>query len=254
MKKIRLQKVIAQGGIASRRAAEALILQGRVTVNGAVVDRLGSAVDPDVDEVRVDRRIVRLERPKVYYMLHKPAGCVTTLKDPQGRETVMDLARKLPERVFPVGRLDYDAQGLLLLTNDGPLAHRLQHPRYAIPKTYLVKVKGHPDESTLQRLRSGVPLREGRTAPAKARVTERLADAAWLKITLHQGWNRQIKRMGEAVGHRVLKIKRILYGPLVLADLPPGKLRPLTPGEVHRLYLLVMPEAERAIHHEKKAE
>jgi 23S rRNA pseudouridine2605 synthase len=232
---VRLQKVIAQSGLASRRAAEQLIRQGRVAVNGTTVTELGVRVDPERDEVCVDARRLRLEEPKVYLLFHKPKGCVTTLKDPQGRQTVVDFVGNIDARVYPVGRLDYDAEGLLLLTNDGVLAHKLQHPRYGVSKVYEVKVAGHPGEDTLQQLRSGVKLEEGITGPAGVEVLRLLPRACWLRIVLHQGWNRQIKRMCAVVGHPVVKIKRVAYGPLTLGRLTVGAFRPLTAQEVRAL-------------------
>jgi pseudouridine synthase len=229
--------VLAQAGVASRRAAEELILQGRVEVNGRAAAELGVRVDPLRDRIRVDGRPIAAPQQKIVLAFFKPRHCVTTAKDPQGRKTVFDLLPDLGVRLFPVGRLDYDAEGLLLLTNDGALANRLLHPRYGVSKTYEVKVKGHPDEAALGRLRSGVTIEEGKTAPADVQVLRTLPNAAWLRIVLHQGWNRQLKRMGDAVGHPVLKIKRIAYGPVGLGRLGSGKHRLLTPGEIRRLYL-----------------
>lgn len=233
---VRLHVVLARAGIASRRAAEKLIAEGRVLVNGCVVSELGTLVNPESDEIRVDRKLVRGRQRKVYLLFNKPKQCVTSLRDPQGRRTVLDFIPKVEERLFPVGRLDYDAEGLLVLTNDGPLAHRLQHPSYGVAKSYEVKVKGHPSETALQRLRSGVTLSEGITGPAELRLVRALPGATWLKVVLHQGWYRQIKRMCEAVGHPVLKIRRIAYGPLRLGNLRPGACRPLTPHEVAALH------------------
>jgi len=231
----RLQKLISRAGMASRRAAEEFILKGRVSVNGRVVTELGSRADPQRDEIRVDGRLLEFSQTRVVLLLNKPKGCVTTLRDPQGRPTVKDLFPSTEERLFPVGRLDYDAEGLLLLTNDGLLANGLQHPRYGVTKTYEVKVKGHPGEETLRRLRNGVVLDEGRTAPAEVEVIRLLPHAAWMRIVLHQGWNRQIKRMGESVGHSVLKIRRVAYGPLTLGKLQPGESRRLKPNEIEEL-------------------
>jgi 23S rRNA pseudouridine2605 synthase len=236
---LRLQKAIAEAGLASRRAAEEMIRQGRVAVNGQVVTELGIRVDPQKDEIRVDDRVLSQRSHKIYVLFYKPKACVTTLKDPQGRKTILDFLPQLRVRLFPVGRLDYDAEGLLLLTNDGPLAHRLQHPRFGVPKVYEVKVEGHPGEVQLDKLRNGVALEEGNTAPAQVVVLRLLPKASWMRITLHQGWNRQIKRMGQAVGLPVLKIKRTGYGPLSLGDLTPGKYRLLEADEVRRLYQMV---------------
>lgn len=245
-KGVRLQKVLAQAGVASRRASEEMIRQGRVEVNGCVMKELGCRVDPERDEIRVDRAIISSAQLKVYLLFYKPTHCVTTASDPQGRKTVLDFLPDPKIRVFPVGRLDYDSDGLLLLTNDGLLANRLQHPRYGVPKTYEVKVMGHPDEHVLNRLRSGINLEEGKTAPAEVSILRLLPKAAWLKIVLHQGWNRQIRRMGEAVGHPVLKITRVGYGPLKLGALKPGGFRPLNRDEVRRLYGMVHLEGEQA--------
>lgn len=244
MKAIRLQKALAQAGVASRRAAEELIRQGRVTVNGRVVTAMGEHVNLQSDEVCVNRVPISVSSRKVYLLFNKPRHCVTTSRDPQGRKTVFDYIPDCGVRLFAVGRLDYDAEGLLLLTNDGPLANRLQHPRYGISKTYEVKVQGHPQEQALTRLRSGVVLEEGVTAPAEVRVVRSLPQAVWLRIVVHQGWNRQLKRMGEAVGHPVLKLKRVAYGGLRLGRLAPGSYRPLAPAEVRQLYASVRLEEE----------
>jgi 23S rRNA pseudouridine2605 synthase len=244
MKAIRLQKALAQAGIASRRAAEDLIRQGRVSVNGRVVTAMGEHVDLQTDEVCVNQVPIAISPRRVYLLFNKPRLCVTTASDPQGRKTVFDYVPDCGVRLFAVGRLDYDAEGLLLLTNDGPLANRLQHPRYGVPKTYEVKVQGHPEEQALVRLRTGVMLEEGVTAPAAVTVMRLLPQAAWLRIVLHQGWNRQLKRMGEAVGHPVVKLRRVAYGGLQLGRIVPGKYRVLDPGEVRRLYASVRLEEE----------
>lgn len=251
MTAIRIQKALAQAGVASRRAAEEMIRQGRVEVNGRLVTDMGMRVDPESDEIRVDRAVVQTAQSKVYLLFYKPGHCVTTLKDPQGRKTVMDFIPDAGVRLFPVGRLDYDAEGLLVLTNDGLLANRLQHPRYGVSKTYEVKVKGRPDEQALHRLRSGIRLSEGLTAPAEVSLLGVLRDAAWLKIVLHQGWNRQIKRMGDAVGHPVLKIKRTDYGFLTLGRLKPGQFRPLYPDEVRRFYRMLHLDKEQVVRNER---
>lgn len=236
---VRLQKAIADAGVASRRAAEELIRQGRVRVNEQVVTRLGECVDPRKDRIRVDDRLIEAPSTRVYVLLYKPANCVTTVKDPEGRKTVFDHLPQFGVRLFPVGRLDYDAEGLLLLTNDGELAHRLQHPRHGVAKVYEVKIKGHASEEVLSKLRNGVLLEEGMTAPADVQVLGILPRAAWLRITLHQGWNRQLKRMGEAVGHPVLKIKRVGYAFLTLGSLRAGTWRELKEREVKDLRKLV---------------
>jgi len=246
MKSVRLQKALAEAGYCSRRAAEELIRQGRVFVNGQAVTEMGLRVNPDEDEIRVGQDLIASQNPKIYLLFYKPKQCVTTLSDPQGRKTVLDYIPRFPVRLFPVGRLDYDAEGLLLLTNDGELAHRLQHPSFGVRKSYEVKVKGHPDESVLDRLRSGIVLEEGKTSPAEVTSDGILPKATWLRIVIHQGWYRQIKRMAEAVGHPVLKIKRVGYGPLGLGELIPGKYRPLSDSEVRRLYRMVHLAEEQA--------
>jgi pseudouridine synthase len=232
---MRLQKFLAQAGVASRRAAEELIRQGRVEVNDERAE-IGCSVDPLRDRVSLDAKPVSLGAQRLVIALHKPSGCVTTASDPQGRKTVLDFIPDLGVRIFPVGRLDYDAEGLLLLTNDGELANRLLHPRYGISKVYDVKVKGRPDEKAIGLLRSGVRLTEGVTAPAGVEIIRELPGAAWIRITLHQGWNRQIKRMGQAVGHPVLKIRRIAYGPVRIGALSSGRYRLLTQDEIRKIY------------------
>lgn len=244
MTELRLQKLIAQAGLASRRAAEELIRQGRVVVNGKVVQELGVRVDPAKDRVFLDHKPVLAVARKLYLLFYKPRGCVTTLSDPQGRKKVLDFIPDFKVRLFPVGRLDYDAEGLLLLTNDGELAYRLQHPRFGVAKTYAVKVQGVPDEQALQRLRTGVTLEEGKTAPAAMAIARRLPGACRLTITLRQGWYRQIKRMCEAVGHPVLKIRRTAYGPLTIGGLLTGSFRHLTTDEIKKLYHLVRLDRE----------
>lgn len=231
----RLQKFLARAGVASRRAAEEMILAGRVSVNGAVVSGLGSKVVAGTDEVRVDGAAVELPAALWYLMLNKPAGFVTTLDDPEGRPTV---ARFIPEgapRLFPVGRLDLATTGLLLLTNDGELAHALMHPRHHVPKVYLADVDGVPDARDLQLLRDGVDLDDGRTAPAEAAVVKRGSNRSVVEITLREGRKRQVRRMLSAVGHPVRQLTRIAYGPLSLGGLVEGAVRVLDDGEVAAL-------------------
>ena len=236
----RLQKIIASAGVASRRKAEELIASGRVQVNGTVVTELGTKADPESDHIRVNGKLLhtRAEQRKVYLLLNKPRGYVTTMSDPEKRPTVMDLVRGVKGRVYPVGRLDYASEGLLLLTNDGDLANRMMKAASHVPKTYLVKIAGIPKEEALAKLRSGLSIAtdEGkrvRTAPASVRVVKE-ANNPWYEVTLIEGRNRQIRRMFEAVGHHVEKIKRVRYGPLSL-DVPPGEFRSLTLKEVERL-------------------
>jgi 23S rRNA pseudouridine2605 synthase len=226
---IRLQKVLAQAGLGSRRTCDELIDAGRVRVNGERA-RPGQRVDPEVDVVEVDGAQIGVRQGLVHLLLNKPAGVITTADDPQGRPTVIDLVPAEP-RVFPVGRLDADTEGLLLLTNDGDLAHRLTHPSYGIEKEYLAEVDGMPKPGAIRRLREGVDLEDGRTAKAKVAV---LGDRL-LRITIHEGRNRQVRRMCEAVGHPVLRLVRTRIGPLVDRTLAPGEWRALAQDEVRAL-------------------
>lgn len=235
----RLQKYLAHAGVASRRHAEELIEAGAVTVNGQVVRELGTRVDPAVDEVRVRGQVVRPAEDFLYILLNKPADTVTTASDPQGRRTVLDL---LPEewrtrRVYPVGRLDRDTEGLLLLTNDGEFALRLMHPRYAPAKEYAALVAGRPSPGALDRLARGIllPGETRPTAPARAWLKRSQGDATWVGIELHEGRNRQVRRMLEAIGHPAVRLRRVRIGPLTLGTLPSGKARLLTPREVEQL-------------------
>jgi len=246
----RLQKIMAGCGVASRRAAEEIIAAGRVKVNGAVVRELGTKADLDADEILVDgKRIARPQKP-VYLLLNKPKGYVTTVDDPEGRPTVMDLLGGQKERVYPVGRLDYASEGLLLLTNDGDLAAKLMKAASHVPKTYLVKVSGKPEEKKIARLRAGVMLtledgRKVKTAPANIgllderrsrewRVPAGPQENPWYEVTLIEGRNRQIRRMFEVIGHRVEKIRRVRMGPLKL-DVEAGKWRELRGSEISAL-------------------
>ena len=234
----RLQKIMAACGVASRRKAEQIIAAGRVTLNGKVVTEQGTKADPERDEICVDGKPLKNAERLVYYLLNKPKGYVTTVSDPEGRSTVMDLLPKSGERVYPVGRLDYASEGLLLMTNDGALAAKLMKAGSHVPKTYLVKVSGQPDEKAIARLRAGVAIelengRRVKTSPAKIQLAEDGANP-WYKVVLIEGRNRQIRRMFEQVGHHVEKIKRVQLGPLVL-NVDPGKLRELTRKEVEQL-------------------
>ncbi len=242
MTAIRLQKWMARCGAGSRRACEQLIQQGRVQVNGQRAT-LGMQIDPEKDQITIDGKPLPPPPAPLYILLHKPAGYVTARKDPHAPRTVMELLRGLKTPVFPVGRLDADAEGLLLLTNDGELANRLLHPRYKVPKTYRVWVKGAPDESALRRLREGVMLEEGKTAPAQVRLLKRGRQQSLLEITIHEGRKRQVKRMCAAVGHPVQRLVRIAFGPLRLTeDLPPGAWRELTPDERDALLRIAPPD------------
>ncbi len=232
----RLQKALARAGVASRRTAERWIAEGRVAVNGAVVHGPGARVDPARDAITVDGRpLPRPAADRTYLMLHKPRGCITSMSDPEGRPTVAGLLRRLPGGVVPVGRLDFNSEGLLLLTDDGPLAHALTHPSRGVPKTYTARVRGLPGADELRRLRRGIAL-DGRLArPLSVRLLRRGATAAWIELTLAEGRKHVVRRMLQAVGLPVVRLKRVRYGPLSLGALAPGAVRPLSPAEVRKL-------------------
>lgn len=236
---VRLQKLLSMAGVASRRAAEALILEGRVTVNGQVVTALGTRATQGVDDVRLDGRRVKAAPAARYILLNKPKGFVTTRRDPQGRRTVMDLLAGVREYVYPVGRLDYDTEGLLLLTSDGDLAARLTHPRHDVPRVYEAIVTGVPDDETIDTLRRGVYLDDRRTREAGVARGATLQTGAVpttkLVLTLYEGRNRQVREMCAQVGHPVRSLQRVRYGPLTLRGLPVGAWRDLTPAEVDQL-------------------
>lgn len=229
----RLQKILAHAGIDSRRKCEQLILEGRVQVNGVTVTELGAKADPFRDDITVDLQPIRKEQP-VYILMNKPKGYVTSVKDDEGRPTVMALLQGIPARVYPVGRLDFQSEGLLLMTNDGALAHRLTSPDFHVPKVYWVKVHRMPAPETLNELREGFRLDGRRLKPCHIEVVDKQGNP-WLKVTLTEGKNQQIRRMFEAVGHPVHKLKRVQFGPLVDPRLKPGAWRFLTPQEVAAL-------------------
>ena len=263
----RLQKIIAAAGVASRRKAEQMVTSGLVEVNGRIVTQLGTKADPERDHIRVNGKLLRGAEQHLYVLMNKPKGYVTTVHDPEGRPTVMDLLQGIHTRVYPVGRLDFSSEGLLLLTNDGDLAHRLMKAASHVPKVYLVKVAGRPDVTGLEKIRRGLTIADGgvardksrfftaqavrndksfdfegkrrgkgrrvKTAPARVRIV-REAENPWYEITLTEGKNRQIRRMFEEIGHHVEKIKRVRYGPLAL-DVPPGEFRRLSFAEVEKL-------------------
>lgn len=230
----RLQKVLARAGISSRRKCEELIRAGRVRVNGQPVRELGFKVDPARDRIELDGRPVQVE-PPVYIMLNKPRGYICTLRDPQGRPRVTDLVYGIAQRIYPAGRLDYDTEGLLILTNDGDFAHALTHPRHEITKTYLVRVSGRPRNRDLNKLQRGIMLSDGPTAPARVAVIKKDPETTLLKVSIHEGRKRQIRRMFAAIGHRVIELKRIAVGPLTLGELRVGEFRHLTPEEVEKI-------------------
>ncbi|MFD2611970.1 pseudouridine synthase [Paenibacillus gansuensis] len=232
----RLQKVLAQAGVASRRKCEEIILAGRVTVNGEVVNTLGAKANPNTDEIKVDGKPVAFEK-KVYLLFNKPKGVITSASDPEGRKIVTDYLKGIKERVYPVGRLDYDTEGLLILTNDGEFANLLTHPKHHVPKTYLATVKGVPHGDKLERLRNGVKLEDGMTAPAEVEYQDVDPEKkqATIMITIYEGRNRQVRRMFDAIHHPVDKLKRIAFGPILLSNLKRGTFRPLTAVEVKEL-------------------
>ena len=232
---MRLQKYLAMSGVASRRASEKLIAEGHVAVNGQVITEMGVQVDEAADRVTVDGEPVFIEEEKHYLAYYKPVGEVTTVSDPEGRATVMDKFRDYPVRLYPVGRLDFDSEGLLLLTNDGDMMQRLLHPSHEVEKAYLAKVSNHVPEEALRRLRSGVQLDGRLTSPASVRLIRYEAFDTVVLVTIHEGRNRQVRRMFEAVGHQVVSLKRVGFGPVSLGDLPRGQWRQLTPVEIRKL-------------------
>jgi 23S rRNA pseudouridine2605 synthase len=239
MPPIRLQKILSTSGVASRRAAEKLMAEGRVTVNGETVREMGTRADPGADDIRVDGRPISKKTRRRYLLLNKPRGYVTTRSDPEGRPTVMDLIPGLHEYVYPVGRLDYDSEGLLILTNDGELAAALTHPSHEVPREYHARVRGTPDARALARLAGGVMLDGRRTSPAKATLLAtgigEHRDQSMLSIELHEGRTRQVRRMCESVGHPVVRLRRVRVGPIADPALKTGAARELTAREVAML-------------------
>ncbi|MBQ1859749.1 MAG: rRNA pseudouridine synthase [Clostridia bacterium] len=232
---MRLQKYLALSGVASRRTSEKLIAEGHVMVNGRKITEMGVQIDENHDRVFVDGKPVHIETEKHYLAYNKPIGEVTTSSDPEGRDTVMDKFRDYPVRLFPVGRLDYDSEGLILLTNDGEMMQHLLHPSHEVPKKYLCKVSNKVTEEELRRLRQGVDLEGRLTSPAEVRLVRYEAFDSVVLVTIHEGRNRQVRRMFEAVGHQVVQLKRIGFGPILLEDLPRGSWRRLTPSEIRAL-------------------
>ncbi|MFN3202155.1 MAG: pseudouridine synthase [Bradymonadia bacterium] len=243
----RIQKLIAQAGITSRRKAEAYILAGRVTVNGETVDTLGAKADPSTDTILVDGRPLRLHKTNMYVLLWKPTRVVTTLSDELGRRTVVDLVTGTGRRLFPVGRLDYDAEGVLLLTDDGSLAAQLAHPRTQVPKVYRAKVKGHPSDEALKALTAGIELEDGPAIALKAKRASRPGDDAnWVELTVAEGRNHMVKRMLAHVGHPVIRLRRIRFANLDLEGLKPGKWRHLRRDDLRMLRAAVNKGAKRS--------
>ncbi len=231
---MRLQKALAHSGVASRRRAEEYIREGRVKVNGQVVNEMGVVVTAN-DNIEVDGKPIKLESKKVYILLHKPKGYITSVSDPKGRKTVIDLIDGIEERIYPVGRLDYDSSGLLFLTNDGQFANFLMHPKHEILKTYIVTVKGKPSENAIQSLRKGIKIENYITAPAYVNVLSIYENKTKLEITIHEGRNRQVRKMCEKIGNPVIRLKRVAYGGVQLGNLKLGEWRYLTESEKKRL-------------------
>lgn len=235
---VRLNKLLAHRGIASRRDCADIVFEGRVTVNGEVVDHPGERVDPDEDHVRVDGKPLPPEPPTLYYLMYKPKGTVTTRSDPKGRKTVFDVFDDLKHKVEPVGRLDYDTEGALIFTNDGDLAHELMHPSTKVPKRYRAKVYRTPDDRDLEAVRTGVYLPDGKTHPARARVvgTTEKAGNAWVEVTVTEGRNRLIRRMFAQLGHPVSKLRRESFATISIRGMARGQVRKLTGNEIQRLH------------------
>ena len=252
---VRLQKIISAAGIASRRAAEKLIEEGRVQVNGATVRELGTKADPDVDDIRVDERRVKQAQRHRYFLLNKPRGYVTTRSDPEHRPTVLDLLKGVREYVYPVGRLDFDSEGLLILTNDGDLAATLTHPKHEVERVYEAQVLGVPDAHDIDRLSRGIVIEGRRTSPAqiellRERRTE--GDTSVLRVTIHEGRTRQVRKMADAIGHPVRTLKRVRIGPISDRTLRVGMFRELTPEEVRKLKHSRRPAQPTASHEKTK--
>ena len=243
----RIQKIIARAGLASRREAEKWIVEGRITVNGTVVNKLGSQADPFKESIKVDGKRVKSAAAPLYYALHKPPGVITTLNDPEHRPDLTPYLARLGDkrRVFPVGRLDYNTTGLLLLTNDGDLALRLSHPRYGVTKVYRAKLSACPTPDDFAHIRQGIRLEDGMSSPARARVVEKLKTNAWVEIEVNEGRKREVRRIFEALNYFVEKLIRIRVGPIELGQLPLGELRPLSQSEVKSLQIAVGLAKER---------
>ncbi|MCP3772498.1 rRNA pseudouridine synthase [Paenibacillus sp. MZ04-78.2] len=251
----RLQKVLAEAGVASRRKCEELITAGRVEVNDKVVTTLGVKVDPSQDFIKVDGKPIR-RQSKVYVIFNKPKGVITSAQDPEGRKTVTEFFKNIKQRIYPIGRLDYETEGLLLLTNDGEFAHLLTHPKHHVPRTYLATVKGVPHGSLLDKLKNGIELEDGMTAPAEVEYQDVRPETneSVVKITIYEGRNRQVRRMFDAIHHPVIKLKRVQFGPLLLSGIPRGKFRHLTPQEINELRQEALKAGEGKSHKIQKGE
>jgi pseudouridine synthase len=235
MPKLRLNKILAQAGLSSRRGADRLIAEGHVTVNGVVTRDLATLADPDVDIVALRGTPLPHAEGKRYVLLHKPSGYVTTVRDPRGRPTVADLVRDVGARLYPVGRLDWDVEGVLLMTNDGDLTHHLLHPRYGLPRVYEAEVRGRVAPGDLPRWRRGVTLEDGPATPVSVELVRPIGTTTLLRLTFTEGRKHEVKRFCEALGHPVHRLRRVAFGPVTLGDLPRGAHRPLTPREVGAL-------------------
>ena len=236
--KERLQKIIAGSGISSRRAAETMITEGRIAVNNVIVRQLGTKADIEEDEIRIDGKLILTETSKVYLMLHKPKGYMTTLHYPQGRPVVSDLISGISERIFPVGRLDYDSEGLLLMTNDGNFSQRIQHPRFRIPKTYMVKIEGNLTNREIKMLSDGIKLDDGKFKPESCHILKMNRKSCWLTVTIAEGRNRLIRRVFELLGHSVVRLIRTAISDISLGSMKTGTFRHLTRQEVQHLLFL----------------
>ena len=232
----RLQKILARAGIASRRKAEELIREGRVRIDGRVVTEMGTKADPDIQVIECNGITVSSPEKKKYILLNKPAGILSTVHDPQGRAIVTDLLQNVKERVYPVGRLDLDTEGALLLTNDGELAQKVLHPRYEVNKTYVAKVQGRPSKKNLDALSKGILLEGRKTWPAEIEVLQMEQHSTTIRVVIHEGRKRQVRKMFGAIGHNVLELKRTAYGRLKLGELAPGKYRFLSPGDIKMIF------------------
>lgn len=238
MSEERLQKILSRAGVASRRAAEVLIAEGHVTVNGKVVKELGTKVDASSADIRVDGRKIKRDVEKIYVMLNKPRRVLSAVSDDRGRQTVVDLIDDVSEKIFPIGRLDYNTEGLLLLTNDGELANALMHPSFEVNKKYVAVIKGRVDEERLDRLRIGIKLDDGMTAPALVNVIALDDDSSTVEITIHEGRNRQVRRMFSAIGYNIKRLRRVSFAGLTLDNLKVGEHRRLNRRELDKLQRL----------------